>query len=149
MLLKKNIMPLSTIYIWRIHIKLENVKSGPSEAVRHGGGRRTKNLQGEREQAWKSRKERKKERKKERRRKREREKKGKKVRGEQRGKNVLWEWNIPLETIKNYKTWDTEKGEREKVREKNPGEKTHMQTLSHLLTNHNNNLGPKEKSHSL
>ena len=33
------------------HIKLIQLlhSSGPSEAVRHGGGRRTKNLQGERE----------------------------------------------------------------------------------------------------
>ena len=37
--------------------------AGPSEAVRHGGGRRTKNLQGEEKKGREGRKERKKRRK--------------------------------------------------------------------------------------
>ena len=32
-----------------LHFSTKYGKSGPSEAVRHGGGRRTENLQGERE----------------------------------------------------------------------------------------------------
>ena len=55
-------------------------KSGPSEAVRHGGGRRTKNLQGEREKR-KRREEGKRKEEKE-----KREEKGKKGRGEQERK---------------------------------------------------------------
>ena len=51
-----------------------NLTAGPSEAVRHGGGRRTKNLQGEKEKS-KKRKERKKERREE-----------KEKRGEKEGK---------------------------------------------------------------
>ena len=35
--------------IWIEGVKILDGDSGPSEAVRHGGGRRTKNLQGERE----------------------------------------------------------------------------------------------------
>ena len=60
----------------------KSIPSGPSEAVRHGGGRRTKNLQGERDRK-KEEKGGKKEKRGER---KESEEKGKKGRGEQERK---------------------------------------------------------------
>ena len=83
------------------------IDTGPSEAVRHGGGRRTKNLQGGRER--KGRKGKKRERERERERGREREEKKKRKReGEQEGLCCGCKHLSPSNCYKIVK--DTEKG---------------------------------------
>ena len=83
--------------------------AGPSEAMRHGGGRRTKNLQGEIKKKKKRREERK--------RKEEKEKRNEKK--ERKGEESKREKCIrpmgvkhPLRTVKRYKTHETRGAEK-------------------------------------
>ena len=100
-------------------------RAGPSEAVRYGGGRRTKNLKGEirKKEEKGGKKEKRGERK-------ERGEKGKKGRGEQVERCIRpMGVKHPLRTVKRYKTHETRgaenlnKQEERKKRQKWP-EKT-------------------------
>ena len=85
--------------------------AGLSEAVRHGGGRHTKNLQGEIKKKRKRRKERK------RKRKEEKEKRGEKMErkgGESKRERCIRPMGVkhPLRTVKRYKTHKTRRAEK-------------------------------------
>ena len=92
-------------------------RTGPSEAVRLGGGRRTKNLQGERER------EREKEEKEKRKREREREREGRKESERESKKACVVGVNTSFELLQNCKRHGKRGGGGEKHREKNGGKR--------------------------